>query len=53
MVVLVALHAKVGVFGDTVDLGRFRRVFVAVFACGCFGLLLLEGVDCVLDEIDG
>lgn len=53
MVFLVALHTEMGVLCDAVVLGIFRRIFVAVLAERCFGLLFFFSVNNVVDNVDG
>lgn len=53
VVVLIALHAKMGILGDAVPLGVIGGYFVAVLAEGGLALLLLLGVDHIVDDVGG
>lgn len=53
MVVLIALHAEMGILGDAVPLGIIGGYFVAVLAEGGLALLLLLGVDDIVDDVGG
>lgn len=53
MVILIALHAEVGIFCDAEQFGGLRRNLGAIFTERSLGLLLFVSIDDIVDDKDG